>query len=348
MSGKPPFEGIADQTGRAMFDRIVSTPLSSNALERLGVPDEALDLLEDMLEIDPAARPSALACLSYEWLGALTEQVQNEPASGLLTIDEEDADAGAAHDLSQLSIRGGFNNSEGVNVNSDDLELLDPRHSKRFKSERAGTPATARLQPAASQQQNRLFGEIQPSIVRSSGIFGAYQEQPVFAPAKPDINSSIVQQSEPREFFTSAANHQSKIDLEHDPEGPLPSERDHSGLNYASLVGAESEMRDLHMDSLQSVFSGTADGSEPTTPTTPDVPPQASAGQAQGSLEETPRPPQNAFSGASDQGQSEVPTPGITRPFIRAVAKAKGLVKALARRRTRKVCMVLHSLIVGN
>lgn len=309
MSGKPPFEGIADQTGRAMFDRIVSTPLSTVALERVGVPDDALDLLEDMLDIDPAARPSALACLSYPWLSAHAEQVQDEPASGLLTIDEEDAEAGAAHDLSQLSIRGDYNNTEGASANSDDLEYLDPRQSKRIKSERVGTgiQAPARSQPAARQQPNRLFGEIQPSVVRSSGIFGAHNEQPVFAPEKPNMDSSIVQPSAQREFFTSAASHQSGNDIEHEPEEHLPSDRDHQSLNFASLIGAESEMRDLHMDSSQSAFSGTADESEPTTPTTPDGPPQASVGQAQGSLEETPRPPQAAERKISFDRQISLP-----------------------------------------
>jgi len=62
--------------------------------------------------------------------------------------------------------------------------------------------------------------------------------------------------------------------------------------DFASLVGAESDMRDLNMDSSQSAFSATADESEPTTPTTPNDPPQASVGQTGGSMEETPRPAQ--------------------------------------------------------
>ena len=307
MSTKPPFEGIADQTGRAMFERIVSTSLDTTVLEKHNISDDAIDLLEDMLNTDPAVRPSALQCLSYPWLGGEASQIEDEPPSGLLTIEEEDAEAGAAHDLSQLSIHGKWNKTQGVSVDSGDSDILDPRQSKRFKSGKIASQLPAPSQPpthplrpthaaedpgvrelAVDSQPPRLFGEVQASLVRSSGIFGTQLQQPVFASEHANVDASKAQHAQD-ELFTSAASHQPDDD-QRNTRVRTPPESDMHASNFASLVGAESDMRDLNMDSSQSAFSATADESEPTTPTTPNDPPQASVGQTRGSMEETPRP----------------------------------------------------------
>jgi serine/threonine protein kinase len=310
MSTKPPFEGIADNTGKAMFERIVSTSLDTTVLEKHHISEDAIDLLEDMLNTDPAIRPSALQCLSYPWLGGDASQILDEPPSGLLTIEEEDAEGGAAHDLSQLSIHGKWNTTKAIGVDSGDSDILDPRQSKRFKSGQIASQAPAPsqqpvhfLRPTnfaeesgvqelpANSQLPRLFGEVQPSLVKSSGVFGTQLQKPMFAsPAgQPSIDPSKAQNAQ-NELFTSAASHQPEDQLEN-ARTRGPSENDiYASHNFASLVGAESDMRDLNMDSSQSAFSATADESEPTTPTTPNDAPQASVGQTGGSMEETPRP----------------------------------------------------------
>lgn len=290
------------------FQAPTPTP-EATVFEKYNISDDAIDLLEDMLNTDPAIRPSALQCLSYPWLGGEASQIEDEPPSGLLTIEEEDTEAGAAHDLSQLSIHGKWNKAQGVSVDSGDSDILDPRQSKRFKSGQVGSqmPApsqqlTRPLRPThdgedtslreivVNSQPPRLFGEVQASLVRSSGVFGTQLQQPVFAPEHSNVDASKAQDAQD-ELFTSAASHQPD-DEQRNARTRAPSESDMHASNFASLVGAESDMRDLNMDSSQSAFSATADESEPTTPTTPNDPPQASVGQTRGSLEETPRPVQ--------------------------------------------------------
>ncbi|KAH0078915.1 Pkinase-domain-containing protein, partial [Aureobasidium melanogenum] len=327
MSTKPPFEGIADNTGRAMFERIVSTSLDTTVLEKHHVSDYAIDLLEDMLNTDPAVRPSALQCLSYPWLGGDASQIEDEPQSGLLTIEEEDTEAGAAHDLSQLSIHGRWGTTKGVGVDSGDSDMLDPRQSKRFKSGQIVSqadapppqptqflrPSNAAEEPGieelpVNQQPPRLFGEVQPSLVRSSGVFGTQVQKPMFAP--PLEQSGVVlpkSQNVRNELFTSAASHQPEDQLEGVRRRASSESDSHAPHNFASLVGAESDLRDLNMHSSQSAFSATADESEPTTPTTPNDPPQASAGQTGGSMEETPRPAQPAERKTSFNRQISLP-----------------------------------------
>lgn len=56
---EPPFKGISDATGQAMYNNITTTPLVSTPLERVGVSKPCIDLLMKMLQTDPGLRPDA-------------------------------------------------------------------------------------------------------------------------------------------------------------------------------------------------------------------------------------------------------------------------------------------------
>ncbi len=273
---KPPFEGVADGNGRGMFDKIMLTPLDPSDLVKQGVSDEAVDLLMAMLNTDPAARPSPAACLNHRWFGEVSQDAENVELGaqdgGLVAITEEeelDHDNVGEPDVSGLSLdemdsKEPSHTSE-VSIHSGSMDFFDPRMSKRLKPDTHAyrdvddmvdsspelfyqsipiihQPDLTRP-PTAKQVQRKLFGEISQSALNESGVLAAHDRS-----ASGSVNSS-------RDLRDSTV------------AGPAET----CGVVASpSLLGAESMVRDLKMDSPRSVGSNDADMNEPVTPGTPD------------------------------------------------------------------------------
>lgn len=332
MSARPPFEGIADENGKAMFDRIISTPLNPAQLERKGISTTAIDLLIKMLDTDPSVRPTPQLCLSHPWFDR--SEPQNEAPEqqdlSLFTLDEEeeddddneaDGEGGAERNFSQLSIHDRASRegdyTEEASFGSSELDFLDPRQSKRFKLE--GGQVSAPLQPASipcgngsttQQPPNRLFGEITPSFLKSSGVFGMHAPH-VASNMPPDRSAYVTSEKQFDELFASAASYRQRQvqepSLPEDEEtvpdsdnedavsgasrlGPESSRRNEDMRSqFSSLEGAESDMRDLNMDSPRSADSPRSSRNGPQTPRTPEAAEPSSLGQPDGALEETPK-----------------------------------------------------------
>ncbi|GAB7352685.1 hypothetical protein MBLNU459_g3046t1 [Dothideomycetes sp. NU459] len=322
MSCRPPFEGVADATGRGMFERIISTPLDSTPLERRGISSNGISLLMSMLNTDPSLRPTPQLCQSHIWF----DQTQREPQSamreqtdlGLFTLDEEEeAEEGAEPDFSQLSIhdrksRNAAVSGEEISFGSSELDFLDPRKSKRFKVEAA-------TKGQATVPQQRLFGEIAPSLLQSSGVFGMHVPHVASisdATSEANVTSYAISEKQFDELFASNASYQQKPAQE-----PLIAQREETipdsesedvsrgasrpgsddarqnnnkMARFSSLEGAESDMRDLNMDSSHSADSPGSNLNEPRTPQTPENAAPSSLGQVDGTAEETPKAPQVA------------------------------------------------------
>ncbi|KAJ9627281.1 Protein kinase protein rad53 [Taxawa tesnikishii (nom. ined.)] len=329
----PPFEGVADATGRGMFDKIMMTQLDPTPLLEQGVSREAISLLASMLNTDPSERPLPSHCLQHPWFGNGKIRTTVEPLeSGLSAInEEEEAEAGAEPDMSQLSLHENANvatgRSDEVSLDSDDLNFLDPRQSKRFKAQEAkrpwipprireGSPTQTGAELdmeeqddfdlASSQQPQRarprLFGEIGQSALASSGVLGKHTNHALSSVVDTSTGisqayySSDFQQSEERneEPFATAVAHQSnnQTSVEENYEQARPDSftialNSDHPVGSPSLEGAESLVRGLNMESPQSANSPAADPSEPTTPKTPDEIRPPSLSQADAS-EETP------------------------------------------------------------
>lgn len=71
--GLPPYEGVIDNTGRGMFERIMTEALDTRPLIESEISGNAMDLMLSTLRIDPVIRPTALQCLSHPWFD-LTDQ----------------------------------------------------------------------------------------------------------------------------------------------------------------------------------------------------------------------------------------------------------------------------------
>lgn len=316
---KPPFEGVADATGKGMFDRIMATPLDATPLRDHSISEAAIDLMKQMLDTDPAERPTPEKCLVHPWFGDRYLTAGSQSVDHGLSTIEEDANEGAAPDLSQLSLHTGrhINNNddnfgdEEISFDSADFDYLDPRQSKRFKlgpalKTQPARPPTHPLRPTnaaadpgiralatEAQPKRALFGEVQHSAINSSGVFGVNGTQQMPRSEAPSANSSAYAASarEHEQLFASAA---SRFPTDYLPDTETdPDEENGNRIapGFSSLFGADRELDDLKMDSpADSADSPAAETNEPQTPRTPDNAPQSSMGQANGSIDETPKP----------------------------------------------------------
>ena len=304
---KPPFEGVADNNGRGMFDKIMMTPVDTLDLMEKSVSEDAVALLVEMLNTDPSARPSAAECSRHRWFGtgSITQPGPDDldAEDGLVAIaEEEEAVEGDEPDVSGLSLDEQESSRESqtseVSIHSGSLDFLDPRQSKRFKSEVHAyrdrdemidsspemlyQSIPIMLQPEAGQtaaanpKPRRLFGEISQSALRSSGALGRR--------AGVAVETSGTSEDGAASFGSDDDVHQGNA------RGAVAS---------PSLLGAESMVREMNMDSPHSANSPDGELNEPVTPKTPGNAARVSNGinhqRTDVADDVTPRQPQPAM-----------------------------------------------------
>lgn len=288
---QPPFEGVADATGDGMFNKIMMTALDTSELHRKGVSHDAIDLLLEMLNTDPSARPSPSYCLSHPWFGAERPAVEGAARpvqeGGLHVIAEEHENPSFAN----LSIKEQANTPDSQTSDSDfrsqDFRFFDPRKSKRFKSEVFGyrnadgsyiasspevmfddmpivNQEAPSRQAVTSAANPKLFGEISQSAPKGSSALGR-------PPATTSSHSST----------KSHGSSNGDNFREDNVRGVVAS---------PSLLGAESLVRELHMDCPY--HSGSSPGGDAVEPTTPNSPsqPQSAVSEQRTPAQPTPRP----------------------------------------------------------
>ncbi|KAF2850691.1 hypothetical protein T440DRAFT_489524 [Plenodomus tracheiphilus IPT5] len=309
LCGEPPFKGIADATGEAMYNNIMASHLDPTPLQRAGVSAQCIDLLMRMLRTDPSKRPTDRECLHHAWLkdGA---DVLIDPI--LQSIVEEDESEDPEEQLSQLSIREEVPESddeEEADILSDDelMGLLDDRVSKRpradplyprnqvrdnddssaapsFQSSHlVGEGESFHIMPKT--RQPRLFGEIGQSALESSFILHAHANDAL----SDDKSIHIIQGvggAENGHTVGGAEQQQAHSQVGHDLSSP-------------SLLGTESLVRDMNMTSPHSPVSRTQSPALPDTPKTPEFLQRSSLHQSSGNFsqisEPTPKARQSGF-----------------------------------------------------
>ncbi|KAK3675502.1 Protein kinase protein rad53 [Recurvomyces mirabilis] len=301
LSRLPPFEGVADATGRGMFDKIMMTPLDHGDLTRQEISADAIDLLVAMLNTDPAGRPSPRTCLSHKWFddGEKTSQVQQlqpgmAPPLGMFAIyEEEEAELPADPDLSQLSL--GQQGDDGpdsqdshyadeASIHSGSMQFFDPRQSKRFKSEAfAYREYTVDLVDSSPELMHQHIPIVLQQDIPAAG--------PPQSSAPPKLFGEISQSllADPAMFVAQPVAADDRVDLPLEESGVHPA----GAIASPSLLGAESLMRDVHMHSPQSADSPVGDPNEPATPKTPSMPNGSVTRTSTNHVEdETPKQPQ--------------------------------------------------------
>lgn len=267
LCGEPPFKGIADATGEAMYNNIMATTLDPSPLHRLGVSAQCIDLLTRMLHTDPATRPTDRDCLNHPWLkdGA---KILEDPV--LQSIVEEDESQEAEQQFSQLKLNQEVveSDDEEGDILSDDelLEMVAPKRVRpdplfprnqirdqdadavpSFYSEQAiGEGESFQMMPAPGRQ--RLFGEIGQSALQSSSVLHNH------------ANNALSPEELAGHASGGAEQNASRVHARLD-----------GGISSPSLLGTESLVRELNMESPHSPGSRTQSPFMPATPRTPDV-----------------------------------------------------------------------------
>jgi serine/threonine protein kinase len=246
---QPPFEGVADATGDGMFNKIMMTSLDTTELHRKRVSQAAIDLMLEMLNTDPSARPSPSYCLSHSWFGVnrpAVEGASRAVAEGVLDVIAEEHEQPSFSKLSLEEQRGFVDSQQSeLDFHSGDFKFFDPRKSKRFKSEViayrnadgsmiASSPEimfdqmpitsqeSQKRQAVTSAANPKLFGEVTQSALESSGALGA------MLPDTESHHSSTKSQGS-----SYGDNFRDAKELIASP----------------SLLGAESMVREMHMNS---------------------------------------------------------------------------------------------------
>lgn len=327
LCGKPPFEGVVDNTGRGMFDRIMGTRLDPAPLWARGVSAQAVDLLLKMLNTDPSQRPNEKGCMEHPWLGKVA-RVSRYVDADLNAIAEEeegaeDSSDDQAEEFSQLSLNDEYDDNdedadeedgEAPDFDSGDFDNLDPRQSKRVRADvlvprnqlRDHGPLdsspeisyetsliqdqTSSLDPVQDQSGHpRLFGEIGQSALGSSGLLGE-QTTAALAMAQRDGSTSIdttgVNVPAPAANYSFHRSVHLENELGAQDSQALPA---YGPQAAASLLGAESLMRDINM--MDSPQSANSPSNEPRTPKTPEYSQLSPPAEHPGSEEPTPKPP---------------------------------------------------------
>ncbi|KAF1813635.1 Pkinase-domain-containing protein [Eremomyces bilateralis CBS 781.70] len=293
---RPPFEGVMDANGDAMLKRIMETRLDTGPLEALKISDEAIELLEMMLDTDPASRPTEVECLRHPWLYDPNDPVEEEEA-GLGAIEEVDesheALSQAQEDMSQLSIKREFGVDRdrngiagaGARVVEEDfavphskrvrIDPLIPRNQYRDPSEGVDSSAEpsfddnsripeivdSHVRMPVPQKPTRLFGEVgrRPAL-QSSGLLGANPPRIIHQQPQPNSGQEL-----PTSDITQFDRNLQKNEL-HTQQPPVPSNSQAQSVTE-SLLGTESMVRELNMASPQSLPPDSGpDTNEPTTP----------------------------------------------------------------------------------
>jgi serine/threonine protein kinase len=277
-----------------MFNNIMNTRIDTAPLQRANISDECIDLLCKMLQTDPASRPTDVQCLNHPWLRDGATILQDPFLDSI--VEEEEEDEFAEQELSQLSINEEIGESDEVDGVLQDEEfgrLLDHRAPKRIRTDPLfprnqlrdedevssadvsfqGGPAFSSADVAEESFQvfktpdrPRLFGEIRQSALDSSGILNALADE---ALSQNGPSSEVLPDSALPQNVTPEAQRANGINGT--PKAAARPMQFHGSFSSPSLLGAESLVRELNMESPQSPGSGAHSPNEPATPKTPEM-----------------------------------------------------------------------------
>lgn len=283
LSNKPPVMGKGDERGIHMLNNIMTKDIDYDPLRRIGISEEGIDFISALLDRDPNMRPNEQMCFQHEWIAnvadhydysKLEDDFPPEYYEGLATVDELDEDIWDDPEAPQY-----FEGKENIVPEAGDEEMqlvddrLDPRYQSKRQRLRGGGqteqtfaqqgdvpyPSLPKIEASPTKSPNskrnqRLFGEIPQSAIRSSGIFGQGQNEVADLPAlrksveKISVNDWIAAGGE-----TSARSDLSaETDIQYENRNPV-----RAGPYSAapSLFGAESDLRGLNMASPEAYHS---------------------------------------------------------------------------------------------
>ncbi|KAM5451172.1 Protein kinase protein rad53 [Microsporum audouinii] len=316
LCGHPPFMGRGDDRGAQMLRNIMTTEADYTLLENARVSSDGIDFVSRLLNRDPKARPKEPECFRHPWIvdvpdvfeyEEVGEPVQTGPLTELVAVPEvsEDEDL----DASNLAINEMVNaiSRHGKGEVEEEGELLSSDQNTHAKKPRVtleqdlgnkyvqvpdevrypslpqfssyGFEAKSNVKPPLNVP--RLFGEITESLLRSSGVLGRdySEEMDVVVPQDEDDNDSTDQ------YVISNGGSSISQDVFVDggqPHPPLTMRPPPPKLSDPSLMGAESLVGHLNMDSVgqKDMAAAAQNGDTTATGRLPDRAPQSSRNHA--------------------------------------------------------------------
>ncbi|KAL8772238.1 MAG: hypothetical protein Q9209_002450 [Squamulea sp. 1 TL-2023] len=308
LCGHPPYTGTTENYGEAILGNIMNNPVNYSRLRVAGVSQDAIDFLSRMLIIDPLSRMSDNACLGHRWI---VPEKKPEDSSHLEIMTqaaarnddfstrdtervEDDGDLlEFQHLASQLSIKNKLEDVDSEDLEeppSEDLEEIEEMIESAGQTKQPSQddeldsfddyidqyPSNSQIHRAkqAAANNNHLFGQISPAALRSSGALGREARRALEMP------SHARGEFEQDESHYEGSSQISANDYPNTRSQPAPTDAQEvdSGEAAPSLLGAESMVDKLHMDSTM------LDASDL------DVIKQPSASHVEGANKQTTRP----------------------------------------------------------
>ena len=299
LSGKAPYMGKAEDKGALMLRNIMTQDLDLKPLERADVSKLGMDFVSRLLQREPEQRSSDGTCLKHPWIADLVDEIDYMDVEDTVpfVIDKnhlapvQEVDEESLDEADRTALEAMFNDGSSAE-NSFSVGHLKPEHqSKRQRlspqphkpSPTVTYPRLPMYEPHEDQHRESgrqaLFGEITPSLLESSGVFGVGRQ----AAADVPIIRERVQQISVNDFETfeshspeSSHIHPTTNHLQYPQTLPLPP------LGSApSLMGAEAQIGKLQVGSPEAVSQseGTSpDTANPATPTTREPTPNPPTG----------------------------------------------------------------------
>lgn len=281
-----------------MLINIMTKDINFDPLYAVGVSEEAADFVSSLLKRNPILRPTPKACFEHAWISEVADAIDKMdlddempayPGQGLATVEEADEHAlTRSPDTSDDHLFGavsfGYLTTAGERISK--RQRITPR--AKAKDGVTTQPSCEVVYPmlpqtsdpggaiATGPRNERLFGEITSSALRSSGVFAAAQS-PAIMPAL----QHGVEQISVNDFVTFETNEPSRSTGESSGQ-PLQYPRA-LGIPGAepssapSLLGAEAQINQLNMASPGAGNSEatTPDIGNPMTPETRELTPVA-------------------------------------------------------------------------
>ncbi|RMZ85079.1 hypothetical protein DV738_g55, partial [Chaetothyriales sp. CBS 135597] len=260
LCGKSPFTGRNDDQGALMLKNIMTKEADFGMLRAAGVSEDGIHFISLLLKRNPHVRPKETECLEHAWLRDVPDMYEYEddgpepdvirrPLDAIEEADDED-DLQMLEEVLQLTQPPMGEDSQISLSPGRPLKKVRRESEDDWKSPDIEYPALPSLAPTPQPPpsvpgQNKLFGEITPSPIQSSGVFGLGLEVPHLAVEEASV-----------EDFRSSDLGSSSMSIENVSlaQFPVPPRREllvdeNAAGSAASLLGAERQIGQLRVGS---------------------------------------------------------------------------------------------------
>ncbi|MCJ1306781.1 hypothetical protein MMC25_000424 [Agyrium rufum] len=333
---KPPYIALSADKA-SMLENIMTKDLEFGPLHLAGVSDDGINFVAAMIQVEPSNRATVAELLTHTWIVDMHSPSQLQSNS----FPRSQAQASVLSQVRQPSMKSEFDYGDDAFlddfVDHDEAErdistepqtrtALDDAESFIWPqgNQQSSIPYPTG-QPLQSQVEPRLFGEIDPHALKSSGVFGH------------DARAALDMQSQEMDLGSSSSEYLSSNRLpSYRSQGSRlsrESEAEHP-TSSPSLYGAEAQIRRLNMASTADAFiPGKSYPTAPATPKTPDSQERSFDPVTASALTGSKRSP--AFSGSDeatpkrvrvdgeDHRHSQLPSQDLLRQLGRRASEGK-------------------------